>query len=140
MTGPPAVRPCESCPYRRDVPPGIWHASEYDKLRRYDGETPTQPLEVFVCHQFGRGAGARICAGWAGCHDGDELFSLRWAISGGDISAETFRAIIDYVSPVPLFGSGAEAAEHGMSGQTERRPDTVRLAAKLARLPGMQVG
>lgn len=28
----PSPRLCESCPYRRDVPSGIWDRSEYAKL------------------------------------------------------------------------------------------------------------
>nr|WP_280343300.1 DUF6283 family protein [Nocardia neocaledoniensis] len=33
--GPPAPRPCVSCPYRRDVPSGVWDFGEYEKLRGY---------------------------------------------------------------------------------------------------------
>ncbi|MEV5667123.1 DUF6283 family protein [Streptomyces flaveolus] len=57
---------------------------------------------------------ARICGGWAGCHDGDELLALRVASIVGDLTAETAEAVRNYISPVPLFSSGAEAAAHGM--------------------------
>jgi hypothetical protein len=33
-----AARPCASCPYRKDVPSGIWAAHEYTKLLAYDGD------------------------------------------------------------------------------------------------------
>jgi hypothetical protein len=77
---------------------------------------------VFLCHQHDRNDDrARVCAGWAGCHDGDHLLALRVAASDGGITAETADAIRDYVSPVPLFASGDEAAAHGM--REIRRPD-----------------
>jgi Family of unknown function (DUF6283) len=104
----PRRQPCSSCPYRRDVPSGIWEAEEYAKLPGYDGDVPEQidagALGVFMCHQ----ADGQICAGWAGCHDMANSLAIRLA------TPEVDPAIVDYRSPVPLFGSGAEAAEHGM--------------------------
>lgn len=35
--------PCHSCPYRRDVPSGVWATEEYDKLLPYDADTASQP-------------------------------------------------------------------------------------------------
>lgn len=32
MTLKPPKVPCGTCPYRRDVPAGIWHGEEYAKL------------------------------------------------------------------------------------------------------------
>ncbi|MEU1550230.1 DUF6283 family protein [Nocardia sp. NPDC005745] len=32
--GPPAPRPCESCPYRCDVPSGVGAAEEMEKVTR----------------------------------------------------------------------------------------------------------
>lgn len=114
MTGPPAPNPCDSCPYRRDVPAGLWAEEEYAKLERYDNETLDQPTAVFLCHQNDKNSTKRrVCAGWAGCHDGDNLLALRVAEINGRITSETAQAVVDYVSPVPLFDSGAEAAEHG---------------------------
>lgn len=46
----PAPQPCASCPYRRDVPSGIWAAEEYAKLPAYDADTPFQPPHLFLCH------------------------------------------------------------------------------------------
>lgn len=105
----PAPRPCESCPYRRDVPSGVWAASEYDKLPDYDRETCYQPIAVFLCHQHD----GRVCAGWVGCHPADGLLSLRLAVADGRMSAGAYGAAVDYRSPVPLFRSGAAAAAHG---------------------------
>lgn len=115
MTAAPAPRPCGSCPYRVDVPSGIWDACEYAKLPAYDRPTFAQPSALFLCHQHDRDdAAARVCGGWAGCHDGDELLALRVAVSSGEIAVDVAEAVRDYVSPVPLFASGAEAAAHGM--------------------------
>jgi hypothetical protein len=114
-TLPPAPRPCATCPYRQDVPSGVWAEDEYAKLPLFDKPTGEQPPGVFLCHQHDRDAeGARVCAGWAGCHDAEELLALRIGVVVGDISLETAEAIRDYVSPVPLFATGMEAAAHGM--------------------------
>ncbi|MFD8249718.1 DUF6283 family protein [Nocardia sp. NPDC059691] len=65
--GPPAADPCRSRPYRRDVPSGIWDASEYDELPRYGEPTYNQPPALWVCHQTDRDHPAsRVCAGWVG--------------------------------------------------------------------------
>ncbi|SHQ45677.1 DUF6283 family protein [Mycobacteroides abscessus] len=123
--GPPAPRPCESCPYRADVPSGIWAADEYEKLPRYDRETGEQPMNIFQCHQQDAdSAHSRICAGWAGCH-GEELLALRMAVRTRQISPETYEAAVRYSSPVELFATGEEAARHGqaeieMPGQAAR--------------------
>jgi hypothetical protein len=103
----PASRPCGTCPYRRDVPSGIWAAEEYAKLPAYDGDVPEQAAAgafgLFMCHQ----RDGNLCAGWVGCHDMENNLAVRMH------TGEVDPAVYDYVSPVPLFASGAEAAEHG---------------------------
>jgi hypothetical protein len=115
------ARPCPSCPYRQDVPSGVWHRAEYEKLIRYDGGTGEQAEHgaygIFRCHM----TPSRICAGWAGCHDMDESLAVR--LNWRDI--RDVRKLLDYVSPVPLFASGAEAAAHGM--RAIRRPGAAAL-------------
>jgi hypothetical protein len=114
--GPPAPRPCVSCPYRQDVPSGVWAETEYELLPKYDRPTIEQPPGVFLCHQNDKDATQlRICGGWAGCHDGDELMALRLAGAMREMTIEAIEATRAYVSPVPLFQSGADAAEHGMA-------------------------
>ncbi|WP_438453364.1 DUF6283 family protein [Streptomyces asiaticus] len=133
---PPAPRPCNSCPYRRDAPSGIWAQEEYDKLRRYDAPTPDQPQALFQCHQAdGDSDARRICAGWAGCHGG-HLLALRIAVLEGRIEASTYRAASEYVSPVPLFASGREAAAHGQAGIDHPSDEADRLIAKISRVRG----
>lgn len=106
---PPAPRPCQSCPYRRDVPSGIWAADQYDKLPGYDRDLPLQPAGMFLCHQ----TDGRICAGWVGCHDMRNNLAVRMASLREDLDAETLDAVLDYMTPVALFPSGTQAAEHG---------------------------
>ena len=117
----PAKAPCGSCPYRRDVPAGIWHPSEYAKLAQYDGDTMDQSPALFFCHQ----QDGHLCAGWVGCHDMDHALALRL----NAVDPATF----DYTSPVPLFASGAEAAHHGISGVEDPDPKALATIAKLER-------
>ncbi|UGT58761.1 DUF6283 family protein [Nocardia asteroides] len=112
--GPPSPRPCASCPYRRDVPSGVWAFEEYEKLRGYDRDMGSQAPQLFQCHQTGSEAALRrMCAGWVGSHGGRELLALRLALIQGRISAATFAAAEEFESTEPLFASGAEAADHG---------------------------
>lgn len=130
----PLPRPCDSCPYRLDVPSGIWHPDEYAKLPRYDADTPDQPPGVFLCHQ-GNG---HVCAGWAGCHDTHNLLSLRVARAQRVLSDDELQATLTYVSPVPLWPSGAEAAAHGLA-ETENPGPAARRTVDhlLARNPAL---
>lgn len=97
--------PCISCPYRTDVPSGVWTAHEYDKLPTYDGSIVEQ-LEkgatgVFMCHQ----GNDKLCAGWVATHKPSNLLALR--------HSHIAVTVWDYTSPVPVFASGADAAKHG---------------------------
>lgn len=127
------------------MPSGIWAPEEYVKLPAYDRPTMEQPMQVFLCHQHDRDSDAsRVCAGWAECHDGDELLALRFAPLLGSMTGETVQATRDYVSPVPLFRSGTEAARHGlaeieqpslqaavaMTKISRRRPDVLKLETR----------
>lgn len=123
----PRLRPCPSCPYRRDVPSGLWAAEEYDLLSKFDGTTAEQAkagaFAVFGCHT----QDGHLCAGWVGCHDMGENLAIR--IRGGlDLDA-----IHAYRSPVPLFASGAEAAEHGKRDIAEPGPEAGRKIRQLLR-------
>jgi len=107
-----AKSPCTSCPYRRDVPSGIWAALEYDKLPFYDGSISEQvakggAVSRFDCHQ----SNGKLCAGWIGTHGASNLLAMR-LLSFSD-GVEIDRKVWTYKSPVPLFASGAEAAKHG---------------------------
>lgn len=101
----PPKRPCGSCPYRRDVPSGIWAAEEYAKLPAYDRETWQQPPGLFMCHQ----QDGCLCGGWLAAHDRENLLALR--IHGPRLDP----GVWDYEPGVPVFGSGAQAAAHGIA-------------------------
>ncbi|MGW5315486.1 DUF6283 family protein [Nocardia thailandica] len=132
--GPPAPRPCASCPYRRDVPSGVWAWEEYDKLRRYDGDMADQPTVLFLCHLTDPDTvSRRLCAGWVGCHGGRDLLAVRLVLVCGQMSTSTFETVESYVSPQPLFGSGAEAADHGQRDITDPGAAARRAISKLAR-------
>jgi hypothetical protein len=123
----PAPRPCESCPYRLDVPSGVWHEDEYAKLPAYDRETMYQPAGVFLCHQ----QNGRVCAGWVGCHDMSQSLGLRFAAR--EMDPDDVAACLDYTSPVPLFKTGTEAAAHGLRDLEAPGTPAVRVMSKIAR-------
>jgi hypothetical protein len=95
--------PCGSCPYRRDVPSGVWERSEYDKLPGYDGPTWAQSPAVFMCHQ----KDGCLCGGWLACHGPQELLALR-------LPRDIDRSVYEYETDVPVFASGAAARAHGI--------------------------
>jgi hypothetical protein len=116
-------RPCPTCPYRKDVPSGIWDATEYNKLPLYDGETWEQPLGAFHCHSTPE----QLCAGWVGCHDMDNALSVR-------LIRDLDPAVYEYKSPVPLFSSGEEAAEHGLRDLENPSPEAEAVVDKLEKI------
>ena len=116
------IHPCGSCPYRRDVPSGVWAADEYDKLLSYDGETWQQSIKVFMCHQ----RDGNLCAGWLACHDPRELLALR-------ISRNIDPSVYAYKTTTPVFASGAEARAHGLRGLARPGAKAKKLIGKLER-------
>lgn len=116
----PRDRPCASCPYRRDVPSGVWEASEYSKLPAYDADTSEQPPAIFMCHQ----ADETVCAGWLGHADPAQLLAVRLGVATGTLDP----AALDYTTDVPLFPSGADAAAHGVA-EIDRPGDRARRVA-----------
>jgi len=123
----PSKAPCGSCPYRKDVPSGLWSKEEYEKLPQYDGETFEQIMQggtaLFYCHQND----GSLCAGWVGCHDMHHAAAIRFA------RGEVDDSVYDYISPVPLFGSGTQAALYGMRDIENPGPEARVLIDKLER-------
>ncbi|MBS2531563.1 hypothetical protein KGQ20_02130 [Catenulispora sp. NF23] len=131
----PAPSPCTTCPYRRDVASGVWDEVEYEKLRGYDAPTWGQPQKVWICHSSATPTTEqRLCAGWCGCHDGEHLLALRVAAAHETLAPEVIEAAIEYVSPVPLFDSGNEAADHGMADFHWPGRAAIEATAKIRRL------
>lgn len=136
MPGPaePRVSPCASCPYRRSAPSGIWDSSEYSKLVEYDRDLIEQPAAAFHCHQ---GADARgnhsVCSGWLGHRDPLDMLAVRLGLMDGRLDP----SCAEYTTDVPLFGSGAEAAEHGLRDIDSPGEDARAAIAKLVRKRGL---
>jgi hypothetical protein len=126
-----AKAPCKSCPYRQDVPSGVWAEEEYVKLPLYDGEIIDQVVNggtsLFLCHQ----QDGCLCAGWLATHGTDNLVALR--LHHDKVKDE----IWGYESPVPVFSSGAEAAEHGMAEIEEPSEKAKRVVSRLSRKLGL---
>ncbi len=103
--------PCTTCPYRCDVPSGVWAAEEYAKLLEYDRPTWQQPPALFMCHQ---GTGG-LCTGWVQSHANRErefdLLALRFS---HEIDREAVSKVALMEPLVKLFRTGAAAARHGM--------------------------
>ncbi len=114
--------PCSACPYRIDVPSGVWSEHEYAKLREYDEITPNQPYAAFSCHATPE----KICSGWAIVHSNrgheNELLALR--ILGINKVP---------VTKVPLFASGTEAADWGERDIEDPSDEAKEAAMKLLR-------
>jgi len=53
-----------------------------------------------------------------------------WGVEG-TMTVECVEAVRGYVSPVPLFDSGTEAAEHGLSGHERPTLDAATAIAKI---------
>lgn len=100
--------PCKSCPYRQDVPSGIWEKEEYDKILPYDNPTMFQPPTMFMCHQ----QDGSVCRGWLDCH-GDQLLGLRLACARGDIAPEDVSRAFEEGPAVPVFKTADLASRHG---------------------------
>lgn len=123
----PRKNPCSSCPYRTRVASGIWDESEYAKLPAYDGEIHEQTTTaVFMCHQ----QDGCVCSGWLGHREHPEdMLAVRLGIIRGALD----QSCLDYTTDVPLFGSGAEAAAHGMKHFLEPREDARSVIDKITR-------
>jgi len=124
------ARPCPTCPFRRDCPSGLWAPEEYDRLLAYDGEIADQAmagggLDPFHCHT----APDALCSGWAGHRPAHELLAIRIGVAVGRVAASVMR----YTTTVPLFGSGAEAAEHGKRDMRHPGAAARRAVTKIVR-------
>ena len=114
------VRPqaCEACPYRKDVPSGVWSADEYAKLVNYDKPLVEQPAASFSCH-----ASPNLhCHGWAVCHSKTDPGPLALLLRG--------RPEIPEPS-TELFSSGTEAALHGIRDVANPTPEARATMDKL---------
>lgn len=105
-----AQSPCTSCPYRCDTPPGVWHPSEYEKLRTYDDNSQTPSFGVFLCHHSTTTKRDTVCRGWLTVHR--ESVAARIATMQGLVTDEQRYACVRE----KLYRTGNAAANAGMRG------------------------
>ncbi len=120
-----APRPCTTCPYRKDTPPGLWAASEYERLAEFDGHGNIG--HVFLCHQTHATGVDTACKGWLWVHQDDA--SVRVAQLAGKVTPEQVAAD----PQVPLYASGAEARDAGLAGVERPSAAARRAMSKLRR-------
>jgi hypothetical protein len=120
--------PCFSCPYRKDVPSGVWHTEEYEKLRKYDeppiGEMPA--LEIFLCHQTKVAGQEIVCKGWCMVHI--DSIAVRLAQLQGQLFPEAFTP-----TKAELHASGNAAADFGEKDIKRPKANAVKVSEKLRR-------
>jgi hypothetical protein len=117
-----AAEPCSTCPYRKDTPPGIWHQSEYEKLRAFD---TNESIAAFLCHQSTATGEPTACRGWLTVHR--ESVSVRLAMMHGKVTREQVYAS----TKTPMYATGEKAADAGCSGLKRPSADAVRKARTL---------
>lgn len=114
--------PCAACPYRRDVPSGVWSYDEYEKLRGYDALTGDQPFTLFMCHA----TPDQCCNGWAVVHSSrghdHDLLALR--LFGSPPIPET---------SVEMWESGNVAADHGQADIEDPSDEAIATTERLRR-------
>ena len=119
--------PCASCPYRQDVPSGVWHPSEYAKLPQYDDN---EAFGIFLCHN----TQDTVCRGWLNVHA--ESVAVRLAVATGKISRDA-----PYMPTVAkLFSSGREAAAHGLRNIKAPDAKAKRTIAKVSKTLQRRLG
>lgn len=110
--------PCGTCPYRKDVPSGVWAEAEYSKLPQYDGDMTEQAMQggtaLFMCHQ----KDGCLCGGWLKTHGVHNLIALRLR--------QVDPSVFDYDPPTEVFASGAEAYLHGIAHIDDPQPEALK--------------
>lgn len=124
MSDGPRSQPCSACPYRCDVPSGVWAHEEYEKLREYDAPTGDQPFAVFACHATPES----LCHGWTVVHTnrGHEYDLLALRLRGAD-----YNMIPE--PTVALFDSGNDAADWGQRDLEDPSDEAQETVARLLR-------
>lgn len=114
-------KPCNTCPYRTDTPPGIWDAEEYEKLR---GFAAGERIGIFMCHHS-VGGPELVCRGWLSVEA--ESAAARIAVLEGRIVDDD-----RYADPgVELYPSGAAAADAGIAGVQHPGPEALRAGRQI---------
>lgn len=78
---------CDTCPYLRATPSGVWDVSEYEKLRAMDNrEWGGAGNTIFHCHQENATGVPTACRGWLWTHGGNT--GVRLAVMGGLVKGD----------------------------------------------------
>lgn len=117
---------CDTCPYRRSTPVGIWSAAEYENLRLNDGHGFGS---LFNCHL----KDGSLCRGWLADQKrrGVPSLSLRMRLMRDDAQCDAFNALDD--ADPALYESIEEMIE---ANADQPFPSRSRKAQKLARMKG----
>jgi len=130
-------RACSSCPYRRDVPSGVWAADHYHVLKELDCrrtiklpyptkdgivmlDTPNPSPGTFHCHQSNATGKPTVCRGWL-------------SVERNSIGARLLQ-----MDEMPTedesdfyYSTGTEACEAGLKGIESPSPEARALVEKL---------
>jgi hypothetical protein len=108
LSGGARSRPCDECPWRRDVKPGQFPATRYDALENThgaDGQEAPYGAPFFGCHKSPEGR-EFACAGWLAV-EGYNHIGVRVAVAYGHFPGSALAPGEDWPE---LFGSYAEMA------------------------------
>lgn len=123
--------PCDTCPYRRSTPVGIWDPAEYENLQRQDAD----PFgSTFGCHKDAGKERPAVCRGWLADQKrrGVPSMRLRLQLARDPALQEQFEAV-DENDP-DLYSSIAEMSLTNSGAMfPERSPKARLLREKLAR-------
>lgn len=92
--------PCNNCPYRKDAPLKLWHASEYVKLLKSEHDTFGT---VYGCHKND----GHTCVGWLMKQDENRMpsIALRMKLLSHKVDVSYFDSLH---CKSPLYGSVKE--------------------------------
>ncbi|AUG31154.1 hypothetical protein CXR34_08280 [Microbacterium hominis] len=79
-----------------------------------------------------------MCSGWLGHRDPADLLAVRVGIASGAVDP----SCAEYTTDVPLFSSGAEAADHGirdLQNPDERASQTIAKIVRARQIAGNPV-
>ena len=117
--------PCLTCPYRLDVPSGVWSFEEYEKLRLFDEGSEMPCLSTFLCHQSTVAGQQIACKGWLMVHRDSVAVCL--ACLTGQVDAETC-----FEEPeAELHESGNAAADFGQRDLKRPKKKALKVIDKL---------
>ncbi len=121
-------RACNTCPYLKSTPSGVWAPEEYTKLAEYDekpGEIPV--LATFCCHQQNATGVPTVCRGWLSVHR--DSVAVRLACLQGELDIGQVPQ-----KPEPeYYASGTEACEAGIADIEDPSPEARQKVTSLMR-------